>query len=360
MWFKCSEQLFKTDQPVFFGVVYIPPEYTKYASEYDFSELQQEYLSFSNKSKYICLLGDFNVRTATDTDFVDLIKNRHVDDYITDFVDNFTNVWNDLKMPLNRISMDKSKNKFGSLLLNFCKGNSMFIVNGRVGNDNNIGRFTCRNASVVDYCITSLKLLKLFFDFDILESSKLFSDVHAPLQIVLSVNLNNNDSNSNTVRKTNHSKTKIKSWENEKVTDFQENIDEEKLFTFEQKLSRWQNEIGVTDQAIIDSLLEDLGNIFTGSAKKTLGTLNCKNIDRKINKNKNGQNGQNQKPWFDQDCKFARQKYRKSKRRYKLNNTVRNRSIMIDDEKGYKKVMDEKYKIYCKKISDDLKKCLKR
>jgi hypothetical protein len=29
--------------------------------------------------------------------------------------------------------------------------------------------------------------------------------------------------NSNTVRKTNHSKAKIKSWENEKVTDFQEN-----------------------------------------------------------------------------------------------------------------------------------------
>ena len=43
-------------------------------------------------------------------------------------------------MTLNRISMDKSKNKFGNLLLNFCKGNSMFIVNGRVGNDKNIGR----------------------------------------------------------------------------------------------------------------------------------------------------------------------------------------------------------------------------
>jgi hypothetical protein len=53
-----------------------------------------------------------------------------------------------------------------------------------------IGRFTSRNASVVDYCITSPELLKLFFDFDILESSKLFSDVHAPLQILLSVNLN--------------------------------------------------------------------------------------------------------------------------------------------------------------------------
>ena len=106
-------------------------------------------------------MGDINARTATDTDFVDLIKNRHVDDYIiTDFVDNFTNVLNDLKMPLSRISINKSKNTFGNLLLNFCKGNSMFIVNGRVGNNKNIGRFTCRNASVVDYCITSPKLLK--------------------------------------------------------------------------------------------------------------------------------------------------------------------------------------------------------
>ena len=96
----------------------------------------------------------------------------------------------------------------------------MFIVNGRVGNNKNIGRFTCRNAGVVDSCITSPELLKLFFDFDILESSKLFSDVHAPLQILLSVNdLNNNDGNSNTIRKTNHLKAKIKSWENEKVTD---------------------------------------------------------------------------------------------------------------------------------------------
>jgi hypothetical protein len=33
-------------------------------------------------------------------------------------------------------------------------------------------------------------------------------------------------------------------------------------------------------------------------------------------------------------------------RRYKLNNTIRNRSILIDDEKGYKKVMDERYIIH--------------
>jgi tRNA(Ile2) C34 agmatinyltransferase TiaS len=45
MRFKCSEQPFKTDQPVFVGVAYIPPEYAKYSSEDTFSELQQQYLS---------------------------------------------------------------------------------------------------------------------------------------------------------------------------------------------------------------------------------------------------------------------------------------------------------------------------
>jgi hypothetical protein len=34
MQFKCSEQPFKTDQPVFVGVVYIPPECTKYSSRF--------------------------------------------------------------------------------------------------------------------------------------------------------------------------------------------------------------------------------------------------------------------------------------------------------------------------------------
>jgi hypothetical protein len=39
----------------------------------------------------------------------------------------------------------------------------MLIVNGRVSNDTNIGRFTCRNASVVDYCITSPELLNYLY-----------------------------------------------------------------------------------------------------------------------------------------------------------------------------------------------------
>ena len=52
--------------------------------------------------------------------------------------------------------------------------------------------------------------------------------------------------------------------------------------------------------------------------RKRLEHLIVKTLIVKLTRIKNGQD---QKPWFDQDCKFARQKYRKSKRSYKLNNT---------------------------------------
>jgi hypothetical protein len=53
----------------------------------------------------------------------------------------------------------KVKKTYGNLLLNLCKGNDLFIVNGRIG-DNKEGNLTCRKASVVDYTICSSKLKK--------------------------------------------------------------------------------------------------------------------------------------------------------------------------------------------------------
>jgi hypothetical protein len=43
------------------------------------------------------------------------------------------------------------------------------------------GGLTCREASVVDYFISSPDLLKYLSNFEIHEQSKLFSDVHRPI-----------------------------------------------------------------------------------------------------------------------------------------------------------------------------------
>ena len=48
--------------------------------------------------------------------------------------------------------MDKVKSRSG--LLDICKTNNLFIVNGRIGDDKTkSGKLTCKNSSVVDYCI---------------------------------------------------------------------------------------------------------------------------------------------------------------------------------------------------------------
>ena len=55
-------------------------------------------------------------------------------------------------------------------------------MNGRMGKEKNVwGGLTCREASVVDYFISSPDLLKYLSNFEFHEQSKLFSDVHRPI-----------------------------------------------------------------------------------------------------------------------------------------------------------------------------------
>ena len=85
---------------------------------------------------------------------------------------------------MGRINKDSVKNHYGSRLLDLCKGNNLFIINGRIGNDKGIGKLTCKNSSVV-YVISSVDFLKHIVNFSICEFSKLFSDVHSPISLLL-------------------------------------------------------------------------------------------------------------------------------------------------------------------------------
>jgi hypothetical protein len=63
------------------------------------------------------------------------------------------------------------------------KTRALRICNGRIGDDKGIGKFTSKNASVVDYAICSPLLFKIIDNFSALETSKLFSDIHNPLSM---------------------------------------------------------------------------------------------------------------------------------------------------------------------------------
>jgi hypothetical protein len=86
---------------------------------------------------------------------------------------------------MNRKRMDKRKNNFGNVLLEFCKCNNIFICNGRVSQDKGHGKLTSKNASVVVYVICSTDFLKFVQAFSVLDFSTLFSDIHTPLSLTI-------------------------------------------------------------------------------------------------------------------------------------------------------------------------------
>ena len=85
MWFSLSGPLIGTDEDVIFGLVYIPPENTKFMPKTKLDMFYAELEEFNNKNKQVILMGDFNARTATLQDIIVVESNRF------DCVDTATN-----------------------------------------------------------------------------------------------------------------------------------------------------------------------------------------------------------------------------------------------------------------------------
>ena len=169
-WFKVSSKLFNLSDDLIFGIVYIPPEGSSYLSPDAFDQVENEYRVLSQNYKYICSLGDFNSGTADDPDFIEIFINEHELDF-TQFVENDLAILDTLKIDRKRKSMDDGKNRSGNILLELCRGNNLFIVNGRIGDDYlESGRLTCRNSSVVDYYICSPCFFEYFCNFKVVDS----------------------------------------------------------------------------------------------------------------------------------------------------------------------------------------------
>jgi hypothetical protein len=77
---------------------------------------------------------------------------------------------------LERTSMDQRINSYGHKLLDMCKSNGIYIVNGKLELDKGVGKTTCKDASVVDYCLATVDLFTNITDFEILvlQQSQLF------------------------------------------------------------------------------------------------------------------------------------------------------------------------------------------
>ena len=162
-----------------------------YSSDNAFHELEDEMIKFSRNTKHIFLLGDFNSRTSKILDFVipdenlAEILNTVDDELLLENMFSYRNFF-DLNVPFERASEYNTRhNNYGAKLIEMCKRCAMFIANGRLFKDQNIGRMT---SSLVDYLILAPETFKIITEFEILDINPMFSDIHKQLHFVVNLN----------------------------------------------------------------------------------------------------------------------------------------------------------------------------
>ena len=164
LWLKFHKHSGNNSSHLYFCCTYISPKSSGRFQLDDVSKLDKlhhDVMKFKRKGR-VMILGDINCRTGTEDDFIDIQPveqfvvvpdddDIHINDAI---VNNCVNK--------HRMSEDKIVNENGKQLLNMCKTDNLFIVNGRIGSDTKCD-FTCHTArgqSVVDYFIVDGLLLR--------------------------------------------------------------------------------------------------------------------------------------------------------------------------------------------------------
>ena len=134
------------------------------------------------------LTRDLNSRTKniseiaqTDTELLELCNIDSNDVENNDNSAYVVTILEELGIPICRKSLDSKSNTSGHRLIELCKNNNLLILNGRVGEDQNIGNFTTTRNFVVDYIIMSADSLRYLQDFKVHKFDPLLSDIYCPI-----------------------------------------------------------------------------------------------------------------------------------------------------------------------------------
>ncbi|KAK3098699.1 hypothetical protein FSP39_022200 [Pinctada imbricata] len=137
------------------GLVYLPPEGSKYAHAEMWDEFQFEFSRIKSLSDNVIIMGDFNSRTSTHSDIVysdDFLCNQvGIDDELLEEL-NYVKLLIDAQIiSYDRCNEDKVLNNYGRKLIDFCKSNNVVILNGRFGEDRMVGKVTCKDVRITSY-----------------------------------------------------------------------------------------------------------------------------------------------------------------------------------------------------------------
>ena len=337
LWCTISHKITCLKDDIHCGVVYIPPQGSKYAHEEPYVELEQKILRYCCYSKYVILLGDFNSRVGLMDDYLKIDSYisktfglEELSDEFSEMIYNFeTNA-----VPLNRQNDDQVTNNYGNMMIDFCKNTNLLILNGRLGNVKNNKQVTCKERSTVDYFLCTSGLFDVLQNLEVCNFDHLFSDAHSPLTVDLNIDSINRSRHENF---SGLEPEKIKLWDASKSQLFSENIDVESVTNIDEQLSSLLHGTEIT-QSDIDSIVQHIGTIFEKTSKASFGYASRKQST--VNHDKNT------KPWFNKECRNTRNLYHQTPKMYNKNKTEQNKIRLKQVSKEYKNTIYKSQKQY--------------
>ena len=345
LWLKISRDKLSIAKDLYIGLCYVLPEDSSRQTIIEdnvFDRLLDSLVlteNDCNNDGYFILCGDFNSRTSILSDFV-------VDD-TTFLVD--SNILPDEYQEdavLQRHSQDRGHtNSNGGLLLEFCKQTGLRLVNGRVGDDRNVGKYTFVNSigsSVIDYVLCRPDLFDNVSHFCV-HDPNILSD-HCLIEFTVSFNSSIENVSKMCVEEetvdligqesstqTNDTITCKYVWDSEKKESYLEKLDtsecKRKMIDLVDSLN------DCTNGTNLDCCLESFECLFKDAANiclKNVNPISENDVERDSNKNL---------PWYNEEC------YEKKRIFYKTLNSYRelpddeNRLKMVEARSKYKALL---------------------
>ena len=330
-WMKISKDLLLSNEDVYLGIIYNPPYRSKYAHEDPYLEIQLELDRVCSNKKNILLCGDWNSRTSTLNDYipVDYFMSDHFGNFdLMNENDEILDCLYNNNVPLSRQNPDKTTNVYGYKMLEFCKNNNLFILNGRLGNDTTSSKFTCKDRSCIDYFVSTAFVLDLVDFFSIGDFDPLLSDSHSPVTLHLKIR-------NQCITKSEETNAKlepeIRLWIDEKGDNYRENLNKEKINEILSTILNMTTHKNDINESSINEIVSTIEKLFLDNAKNVFG----------VKKNKNNIQENKHKPWFNLNCKTARNEYHRVRKMYNRNKTIENKNALKTVSKRYKTIMKQ-------------------
>ena len=326
LWLKIN-----LENDLYLGLCYVLPELSSRQSMVDTSTFDRlndsivSIYSITNEQCNILLAGDFNSRTSDNVDYVafDSDSNFDVlpDDYIADRC-------------LPRFSQDKGHlNSNGTFLLDLCKQSGLRILNGRVGSDAGIGKYTFvghRGSSLVDYVLASDNIFNLIADFSVEEPNILSDHCLISLELQSSGTVSNKNYK-NTCHVRNGQVYSKLVWNNDFKDRFVEELQSESIVSqFNDLISFAENCSNASDiNNVVNSTVTVLENIANPLFQKHLSAKN-KNI---------GFNNKKQNPWYNRECEQSKYEFLNNLNIFRQNKCGTTRINLVKSRSNYKSTL---------------------